>query len=551
MIDGKICEGIAVSALLAIAGCAGNTDQREVSVEPPPEEAAVDTVEAEILDAATGAVQLRVTFAKGEQLPPSLVVDHEGQRVRIHDDGEDGDEAVDGVFTAQVTLDLESLAGAAVQHLEFDGRVARPARALARLDLSRLRPGVRIPLDRSSVSAAQVLPEASLLIRDLRVVEDPARTFDPCTCTGTPMGKWTFGYLMAQIANPSKTGISPSTLARAWVEQWLTAQTINTFNAPARDEMRRILLDPWEQASGGPDLDVSKAPFKLLAIVNRIDLADNLAFHPGSAGESRFVFGALDRRNGGCKPLQFVGIFEYGIEANGCSGLKGWAKKWFALGKHPIGSPAYNAALEAITERFAKANAAPHRQNGSALNQLRTNEVALASPWELREFRLASCGLLQETTVKRTPAAHFNETPTLSQFILDNSAEILAETYDVPLELPAGSPFLGTAAPAPTPAFLWRGNSSLPITPDQRFHFSLNTCSGCHTGETKTIFTHVKPAPFGTQAALSGFLTGIDVTVDGITRHFADLERRQQRMADLLGTSCLVLQKLPHLHAVH
>jgi hypothetical protein len=41
-----------------------------------------------------------------------------------------------------------------------------------------------------------------------------------------------------------------------------------------------------------------------------------------------------------------------------------------------------------------------------------------------------------------------------------------------------------------------------------RFNFSLNTCWGCHGGETQTGFTHVDPVFYGTEATLSGFLTG-------------------------------------------
>ena len=59
----------------------------------------------------------------------------------------------------------------------------------------------------------------------------------------------------------------------------------------------------------------------------------------------------------------------------------------------------------------------------------------------------------------------------------------------------------------------WDGTTSnIPlsfITDDTVRHlFSLNTCSGCHGGETQTGFTQVDPVFFGTQATLSGFLTG-------------------------------------------
>ncbi|MGK3963804.1 hypothetical protein WMF38_06455 [Sorangium sp. So ce118] len=67
-----------------------------------------------------------------------------------------------------------------------------------------------------------------------------------------------------------------------------------------------------------------------------------------------------------------------------------WANAWHALGSLPFPSEDYNAALQAITTRFAGRNAAPGRPNGSSLGQLRTNDIALASPWELREFTLAA-----------------------------------------------------------------------------------------------------------------------------------------------------------------
>src|SRR6185503_10931007 len=90
----------------------------------------------------------------------------------------------------------------------------------------------------------------------------------------------------------------------------------------------------------------------------------------------------------------------------GCHQLRDWAKQWVDLGALPIGSAGYNTALEAITEQFAKAGAAPSKPNGSALNQLRTNENALdpGGLWELREFRLdGGTHLLFEDTVKQTP----------------------------------------------------------------------------------------------------------------------------------------------------
>ena len=58
--------------------------------------------------------------------------------------------------------------------------------------------------------------QKTLLITDLSVVNDPVRTFDPCTGKGTPMGAWSFGKLMSDIANQPVSGISPSDFARRW-----------------------------------------------------------------------------------------------------------------------------------------------------------------------------------------------------------------------------------------------------------------------------------------------------------------------------------------------
>ena len=69
----------------------------------------------------------------------------------------------------------------------------------------------------------------------------------------------------------------------------------------------------------------------------------------------------------------------------------------------------YNAALEEITKRFAGRNAQPGAVNGSALDELRTNEIALfPQQWELRGFALsAATGFLDQvaTDLGRTVAA--------------------------------------------------------------------------------------------------------------------------------------------------
>src|SRR6185503_9674201 len=120
---------------------------------------------------------------------------------------------------------------------------------------------------------------------------------------------------------------------------------------------------------------------------------------------------------------------------------------------------------------------------------------------------------------------------------------------------PSGSHFLGGSALTPGGMFWNNPTPSPTITNRQaRFLFSLGTCNACHAGETQTAFTHVKPAPFGTPAGLSGFLTGISVVdpADGSpTRLFNDLQRRAIDLDALVNSKCLPLILIDRVHQVH
>src|SRR6185436_16484367 len=131
----------------------------------------------------------------------------------------------------------------------------------------------------------------------------------------------------------------------------------------------------------------------------------------------------------------------------GCVPVRSWAQQWVNLNALALGSPAYNAALQAITDQVVLRDKGPGKPNRSALNQLRTNEIALASPWELRQFNLTTpIGFLHETPVTQTPDIRFNRadpfwggSTLLDTFITTNPAGAT-----VPLSF-LGTPFLGGA----------------------------------------------------------------------------------------------------------
>jgi hypothetical protein len=394
-----------------------------------------------------------------------------------------------------------------------------------------------------------------LMITDPSVVDDPVRTFGvtdpgfgdggvvfagdsgttPAPNDGAPptsspsLGVWTFGHLLRELA---PTPADAPALAEKLFDHWLTDQTVNGFTVSARPAMQSVLLDVWPRTPDGA-LDLDRAPLRLQAIVNRTDLR-NLA--AGSAGEGRFVFAV----NGpGGFPQQFTVILEYNLPASTPADAATWASLWHGLASHPFPSEEYNAALEALTRRFAGRGASPGSVNGSALINLRTNEIALSDVgrWEFREFNLSpTTGFFDEATIKETPDLGFNGTQTFADFVNQNAAAIINEVPGandgtVPLQF-EGQPFLGGAVFNDLVEWSAPGITN----DDARFHASLNTCNGCHGPESNTTFLQISPRNPGGEAVLSPFLTGTTVSDSaGQTRSLNDLARRR---ADFTAIVC-------------
>ena len=421
-------------------------------------------------------------------------------------------------------------------------------------------------------------PMRTLIMNQPGVVQDPTRTFSPCnnagvfTPTGSVNGVWSFKTLMTAMANTPVTGISAQTFTNDWLKQWLSTAAgarhsdgvVVPFSIPARTALQSVIqpMQPTWNPNIPTTLNMDRLPFRLLAIVNRIDLASGSPYGRGSPGELRFVFGLIERNAAGAcvSPAQareMTVILEYKLPTTTCTGVKWLANDWVSLNNLVPGSVAYNAALQALTVPVTQAGANPSGLNRSAIGQVRTNDFRFASPWQLREFTLQTSpthGKLLPATVKNTPNASFNNTATLASFIASIPAPVLVP-LQVPSTLPVprqfiGQNFVGTeirygsgAVPANPP---WNGSPS--SDPAKRFAFSVNTCSGCHLSETGTNFTMVKAnGLFGTQAALAGFLTGITVTDPvntGLSHSFNDLHLRGRILDRLAARSCLELPEL-------
>jgi len=417
------------------------------------------------------------------------------------------------------------------------------------------------PAHRSKQRQEGIDPGRQLMITDLRVVEDPVRTNPDSGRQAT----WTFKYLVENMAGAH----DPAEFVLRWLELWEQDQTVNGHVAEARPSIRELVIDPWMAASGGHRLDLTKAPFKLLAIVNRMDLRVHVEEEVFTAGEGRFVFGLLTPDglplppSAGTVPGGFTVIFEYELIAQSMRELGEWTMLWRDLKQFHLGSRDYNSALERVTRRFTDHGRAGGKPNGSALNQIRSNEIALAIPWELREFVIdGQVGWLRPETVALTPdTIELNGTPAFTEFINTYGAEIMQGTAQLDPEAFGASSLSGPFQPSDFPDFESRTFTTNPligpfsdipwsaagiVDNDARHAFALNTCNGCHRDETGTAFLqvgfppdHDLPRTLASPAALAAFLTGTEVPdpVDADTiRSFNDLDRRKQDLEALIAT---------------
>jgi hypothetical protein len=383
-----------------------------------------------------------------------------------------------------------------------------------------------VPFVVAAETGCRVNSPRELMITSRGVVDDLRRTnFDPAS-PDPRNGAWTFKRLMENLA-PSAAD-APA-MVEAMLATFDAPQTINSFTVARRPGMQAQIVAHWPRTADGK-LDLAQAPLRLQAIVNRFDLR-NLG--NGDGGEGRFVFAFSDATG---LPLQATMIFEYKLPAATDQDVLGWAQSFHALGALPFGE-GYNAALQAITDRFTGRGVRPGHINGSAINSVRTNEIDFGDNgvWELRQFGLsATTGRLEPQPVDLTPDGGFNFSPTLASYINANQAAIIAETHVVPTVF-GGQPFQGGAIFNDLSTWFAPGTD-----PSARHHFALNTCNGCHSSqETGTFFLQITPRQPGTEAPLSGFLIGTTLSdpVTGQTRALDDLGRRKKDLESIVCPS--------------
>jgi hypothetical protein len=345
---------------------------------------------------------------------------------------------------------------------------------------------------------------------------DPTNPPSPQTCTpsavdpdrellvvdpsvlGDARASWTFGARLEEIAG----AYAATNTASAWLAEWTNVTSVGGASVTPRAGVS-VLADAWK-ANGW---DPARAPFRLIAIVNRIDLRDDPAACVGSAGELRFVYNAVDDKGAA---LAMTLIVE--IPYPKTKSPHDWAAAWHALASIDFGA-SYNDALEAITRSVT--------QNVDVRTiRVRTNESIFGDGWELREFAATAEGTLDQVALDSTPRQDLDGSSTLATWANDNASVVATGTWVLPASMRAG------ASPIPS-GFRWNlpgASSSL------RTAFSTGTCNGCHGGETTAL-------PFQHLAAGDGYYS--DQTTTLVSPFLKqELGRRAQSMTNALCSTC-------------
>ena len=456
-------------------------------------------------------------------------------------------------------ISLTSLASACEEPSEFVGD-----EAVAYRDV--------YPCGQYPADLPTIIYDRELVITAQKVVDDPCRTkwtAIPGCDPATQQGRWTAWYLFDQMRGTSST----SEIIHRFFETFDSKQVINTFELQERKGARG-LLNAWRKASGcaapgDPNvpakvnwdtvwwdnkvqktgqctLDKTKAPFRLLAVVNRMDLRPGTGTggyggKSGEAGEGRLVFGFVPFKNGKPDPadkLDATVIFEYRLPPK-FNNVPTWANDWHALAQFDPSTENFKALLQKRPDEFVRRGlqfGAPN--NGSALAQIRTNEIDFQTPqplqWSLREYALSclpdqpNCSINKRYIVPRevamTPDLSWNSSERfadLEAYMNTHSLAIMTASHPVDkLEPTTKLPFQGAESLAHENfnnilGVLWGWSPEKDVLVNVagpnglyvRHMFGLTTCIGCHYNETATFNMFIRSRIEGSSSLLGEFVS--------------------------------------------
>lgn len=249
----------------------------------------------------------------------------------------------------------------------------------------------------------------------------------------------------------------------------------------------------WSVVGNDAPVPMSAAPFRLLALVNRTDLAEQLA--PESpAGEARLVY-TLTSGPGddpSSPALPFTVIFEYSLGS--ALSVRDWSAAFHALAELDEQSAGRSQATRDLVRSFVSS---PGSAGAPYLSQLRVNDARDGIP-ELYELALDDSGALVPRGLRNTPRPELAGSSQLLAFALDHAQAIEQGIHRVPTEWLAGS--------ARVEPISWLSGS-----PTLEGGFTRGTCSGCHGPDSPSSNGfHLSEATDGS-VTLSPFLLDEDL----------------------------------------
>jgi hypothetical protein len=501
--------GGVISTLFFSSSTEEDTSQDTFEQEPPmPMQYKIQKLAAPL---STGETMVfRVDYFRDETLPNTIKIYTSGDiDVILKDDGTAPDITAgdfeyatylktNPVKFVDLVQSYEQIINEKGSILDFNGHDGKviPAAEITNFDFIAFNNNEPVGISESLLSAAQcgteLKKENSLFITDIDVVEDPARSYyigDPASPfngtfnknnPGTALGEYTFGHLMKNIVN-DPTQDATKNFLKNWLITWNTNQNIgqdiilgregigvgqanqNTLATIWLTAAKRLTNPNWILTNTAlwqtewdnlneMDLLVA-APFKLTAIVNRIDLRGNGAFKNtiANAGETRLIYTLVDPHHlsiaspnnstipihinpgpGGLGKIDWMGcniILEYSNQQKTTCEIQALAQEWYDLSSFSDrSSSAYRDALAAIVRKVTDANTNSQSPTKSALARIRTNEKMFSpfeaqgavgfysgnwnmSTWQLRQFEINSAKELMPTYVTNTPKELDNGDP--------------------------------------------------------------------------------------------------------------------------------------------
>ena len=360
-------------------------------------------------------------------------------------------------------------------------------------------------------------------------------------------GPWSFRRLIENMA-PSANAVDTDPFVRGIFESFNSVQTVNGAVTEVRNSVST--MDRFTIPGTSPrQFNLANAPFQLIAVASRLDLRSAT-----TAGEGRLIFGLTNASNPSSPNMETMTLimeFALPLVAPLDTPAK-WAAKWHELDSiDPATAPAtFAAKLQEITDKFTVRNAFVGRPNGSAINQIRTNEIRFTTFtfWQLREFNMGSNGFMAPATTKESPNWDFiNRSQEMRDFINQNPVlNTTTDTSFMSLKMPTvfeNTLFLGVKQNQAVGVVSNGGRWDLSDTETQFNsvaidNFGFLTCNGCHNENKASgdrAFYQVDPtASPGVDGTgrLSQFMLVGDPSKGG--RRPAELTRRANDMGTLL-----------------